>query len=93
MVGPDPTIRPPRWGMDPRLKAEDDEKVAARNTKGRKASLSGLVIRIRVSDQSAAVTMNSTLYFGAASLASLVARAGVLAGSTQASQAAFISPK
>src|SRR5437899_2748562 len=39
----------------------------------------------------AAITAISTRYFGEASLASTVARAGVLAGSTQASHAAFIS--
>ncbi len=39
----------------------------------------------------AATTMISTLYCGAASLASTVARAGVLPGETQASHAAFIS--
>ncbi|SEO14359.1 hypothetical protein SAMN05443254_11919 [Bradyrhizobium sp. OK095] len=41
----------------------------------------------------AAVTMISTVYCAAASLASTVARAGVLPGETQASHAAFISPK
>src|SRR5207245_5674948 len=40
----------------------------------------------------AATAMISTRYFGEASRASTVARAGVLAGSTQASQAAFMSP-
>jgi len=39
----------------------------------------------------AATHMISTRYFGEASRASTVARAGVLAGSTQASQAAFMS--
>src|SRR5262249_20720946 len=39
----------------------------------------------------AAVAMISTRYLGEASRASTVARAGVLAGSTQASQAAFMS--
>ncbi len=39
----------------------------------------------------AATTMISTLYCGAASLASTVARAGVLPGDTQASHTAFIS--
>src|SRR5215468_6651307 len=37
--------------------------------------------------------MISTLYCGAASLASTVARAGVLPGDTQASHTAFISAK
>ena len=41
----------------------------------------------------AAVTMISTLYCGAASRASTVARAGVLPGETQASHTAFISAK
>src|SRR5690242_11991016 len=41
----------------------------------------------------AAVTMISTLLSGVASLASTVARAGVLPGDTQASQTAFISAK
>jgi hypothetical protein len=41
----------------------------------------------------AAVTMISTVYCAAASLASTVARAGVLPGETQASHTAFISPK
>jgi hypothetical protein len=41
----------------------------------------------------AATTMISTRYCGAASLASTVARAGVLPGDTHASQAAFISAK
>src|SRR5204863_8201071 len=41
----------------------------------------------------AAITMISTLYCGAASLASTVARAGVLPGDTQASHTAFISLK
>src|SRR3989442_4661909 len=40
----------------------------------------------------AATAMISTRYFGDASRASTVARAGVLAGSPQASQAAFMSP-
>jgi hypothetical protein len=40
----------------------------------------------------AAVTMISTVYCGAASFASTVARAGVLPGDTQASHTAFISP-
>jgi hypothetical protein len=39
----------------------------------------------------AATTMISTLYCGAASLASTVARAGVLPGDTQPSHTAFIS--
>lgn len=39
----------------------------------------------------AAVTMISTVYCGAASLASTVARAGVLPGETQPSHTAFIS--
>src|SRR5262249_23577815 len=42
-------------------------------------------------DQIAATDMISTRYFGDASRASMVARAGVLAGSTQASQAACMS--
>jgi hypothetical protein len=41
----------------------------------------------------AAITMISTLYCGAASLASTVARAGVLPADTQPSHAAFISGK
>src|SRR5690349_5751385 len=41
----------------------------------------------------AAVTMISTLYLGAASLTSTVARAGVFPGATQASHAPFISAK
>ena len=41
----------------------------------------------------AATTMISTRYCGAASLASTVARAGVLPGDTQASHTAFISAK
>ena len=41
----------------------------------------------------AAVTMISTLYWGAASLASTVARAGVLPADIQPSHAAFISAK
>jgi hypothetical protein len=41
----------------------------------------------------AATTMISTVNCGAASLASTVARAGVLPGDTQLSHAAFISPK
>src|SRR5580658_9186720 len=41
--------------------------------------------------QRAAITMISMLTPGAASLASTVARAGVLPGDTQASQTAFIS--
>ncbi len=44
-------------------------------------------------DQAAAVMMISTLYSGAASLASPVARAGVLPCGTQPSQTAFISAK
>lgn len=43
--------------------------------------------------QSAATTVNSTFSDGAASAAWLVARAGGLAGSIQASQTAFISAK
>ncbi len=39
----------------------------------------------------AAITMISTLYWGAASLASTVARAGVLPADTQPSHTAFIS--
>jgi|SRR5690349_8737977 hypothetical protein len=41
----------------------------------------------------AATTMISTVNCGAASLASTVARAGVLPGDTQPSHTAFISPK
>ena len=41
----------------------------------------------------AAVTMISTVYCGAASFASTVARAGVLPDETQPSHTAFISPK
>jgi hypothetical protein len=41
----------------------------------------------------AAVTMISTLYLGAASLTSTVARAGVFPGETQASHTPFISAK
>ena len=41
----------------------------------------------------AATTMISTLYWGAASLASTVARAGVLPAETQPSHTAFISGK
>ncbi len=40
----------------------------------------------------AAITMISTVNCGAASLASTVARAGVLPGDTQPSHTAFISP-
>src|SRR4051794_31595892 len=44
-------------------------------------------------DYRAAITMISTPYFGDASLASTVARAGVLPGETQPSHTAFISAK
>src|ERR1700685_3013307 len=45
----------------------------------------------RVRYYRAAITMISTVFLGAASLASTVARAGVLPGDTQASHTAFIS--
>ena len=44
-------------------------------------------------DYFAATTMISTRYWGEASLASTVARAGVLPGDTQLSHTAFISAK
>ena len=47
----------------------------------------------RIGHQIAATAMISTRYLGAASRASTVARAGVLAGSIHASHAEFISPK
>jgi hypothetical protein len=44
-------------------------------------------------DQTAAITLISTRYFGAASFDSIVARAGVWPAGTQASQTEFIAGK
>jgi len=61
--------------------------------KGKRPAKAGRLVKTRSQFRAyfAAVTMISTLYFGAASCTSTVARAGVLPGETQASHTAFIS--
>ena len=66
---------------------------AKKNGSAMMLSSRSLRMRIVREDYFAATTMISTVYCGAASLASTVARAGVLPGDTQASHTAFISPK
>jgi hypothetical protein len=95
--------RPRRRSQDEVVNSHGEERVFARlrtmprialrtmRSLGATAGKPAAVHRVR--RYRAAITMISTVFFGAASLASTVARAGVLPGDTQASHTAFISAK